>query len=63
MVKIEGMAGIKLTWLIKQLSKDLEIADESIIKRAFVETIFANVDYNTLLDTVADYITDNYDLD
>ena len=63
MVKFEGMAGLKLNWILTTLRKELNTSDESVIKRAFVEVVFAFITLPDLLDGVADYITDNYDLD
>ena len=60
MVKFEGMAGLKMDWLVSELKKDTKCEDK-VVKRALIEVIFEKLDYSELLDEVAEYITENYE--
>ena len=65
MVKFEGMAGLKLAFIIKQLKDELVAngvrVSEDIIKRAFVEVVFECTDYCVLFDKIVEYITEYYE--
>ena len=62
MIKFEGMAGLKIDWVLTELQNDLEVEEKKTVKKVFVQALMDLLNYDELLDKCADILTEDYTL-